>query len=65
MRVATPGATVLKAGAGIGAGTKQIITVHKTGATSSQPQIVTLVKTTQGMTVATVSNKISGKKYCL
>ncbi|XP_052823572.1 host cell factor 2 [Octopus bimaculoides] len=53
VRVAPPGATVLKAGAGIGAGTKQIITVHKTGTASSQPQIVTLVKTTQGMTVAT------------
>lgn len=58
VRVATPGATVLKAGAGIGAGTKQIITVHKTGATSSQPQIVTLVKTTQGMTVATTKTPL-------
>ena len=34
-------------------GGKQIITVHKSGATN-QPQIVTLVKTTQGMTVAPV-----------
>ena len=33
---------------------KQIITVHKGGQVSSQPQIVTLVKTTQGMTVAQV-----------
>lgn len=37
-----------------GAGGKQIITVHKSGP-SNQPQIVTLVKTTQGMTVAPVS----------
>ncbi|CAI9721903.1 host cell factor 1-like isoform X2 [Octopus vulgaris] len=58
VRVATPGATVLKAGAGIGAGTKQIITVHKTGTASSQPQIVTLVKTTQGMTVATTKTPL-------
>lgn len=58
VRVATPGATVLKAGGSIGAGTKQIITVHKTGATSSQPQIVTLVKTTQGMTVATTKTPL-------
>ena len=35
-------------------GGKQIITVHKSGP-SNQPQIVTLVKTTQGMTVAPVS----------
>ena len=33
---------------------KQIITVHKSGQVSSQPQVVTLVKTTQGMTVAQV-----------
>ncbi|GAB1606592.1 host cell factor 1-like [Argonauta hians] len=58
VRVAAPGATVLKAGAGIGAGTKQIITVHKTGTASSQPQIVTLVKTTQGMTVATTKTPL-------
>jgi len=57
IRVQQPaGTTILKAspqGQTItGAGGKQIITVHKTGQVSSQPQIVTLVKTTQGMTVA-------------
>jgi len=36
-------------------GGKQIITVHKSGNTN-QPQIVTLVKTTQGMAVAPVSS---------
>lgn len=36
---------------------KQIITVHKSGNTN-QPQIVTLVKTTQGMTVAPVSTTL-------
>lgn len=52
VRLAAPG-TLLKTGPG----GKQIITVHKTGATSgasSQPQIVTLVKTTQGVTLATM-----------
>ncbi|XP_076338268.1 host cell factor 1-like isoform X3 [Tachypleus tridentatus] len=43
-------ATVLKTAGGTPG--KQIITVHKAGPTSSQPQIVTLVKTTQGVTVA-------------
>ncbi|XP_022240163.1 host cell factor 1-like isoform X3 [Limulus polyphemus] len=43
-------ATILKTAGGTPG--KQIITVHKAGATSSQPQIVTLVKTTQGVTVA-------------
>ena len=38
------------------AGGKQIITVHKGGQVANQPQIVTLVKTTQGMTVAQVSS---------
>ncbi|CAN7989475.1 unnamed protein product [Ixodes hexagonus] len=50
VRLATPG-TLLKTQG------KQIITVHKAGATpgaSSQPQIVTLVKTTQGVTLATM-----------
>ncbi|CAN8018795.1 unnamed protein product, partial [Ixodes persulcatus] len=50
VRLAAPG-TLLKTGG------KQIITVHKAGATpgaSSQPQIVTLVKTTQGVTLATM-----------
>ena len=59
IRVQQPaGTTILKAspqGQTVqGAGGKQIITVHKTGQVSSQPQIVTLVKTTQGMTVAQV-----------
>lgn len=63
VRVATPGATILKSTPGAiqqTIGGKQIITVHKasTGGSSStgQPQIVTLVKTNQGMQVATVSN---------
>ncbi|KAK7102658.1 hypothetical protein V1264_020848 [Littorina saxatilis] len=51
VRVAPPGTTILKQGTGSMAG-KQIITVHKGGAVASQPQIVTLVKTTQGMAVA-------------
>lgn len=62
VRVATPGATILKSTPGAiqqTIGGKQIITVHKasTGGSSStgQPQIVTLVKTNQGMQVATVS----------
>ena len=55
--VGTSGTTILKASPAPGTqGTpKQIITVHKGGQVSSQPQIVTLVKTTQGMTVAQVS----------
>lgn len=54
--VRVPSTTILKAASG-GAtmAGKQIITVHKAGgAVSNQPQIVTLVKTSQGMTVATV-----------
>lgn len=67
VRVATPGPTILKAagGQGIG-GAKQIITVHKAGSGISgtgQPQIVTLVKTTQGMQVATVSILMSTILY--
>lgn len=64
VRVATPGATILKSTPGAiqqTIGGKQIITVHKasTGGTSTtgQPQIVTLVKTNQGMQVATVSDR--------
>jgi len=49
----TPGTTVLKASPA-SSNAKQIITVHKGGQVTSQPQIVTLVKTTQGMTVAQV-----------
>ena len=64
IRVQTPGqqgTTILKAApgtsiAGQSGQSKQIITVHKSGTqVSSQPQIVTLVKTTQGMAVASVS----------
>ncbi|XP_025107654.1 host cell factor 1-like isoform X2 [Pomacea canaliculata] len=51
VRVAPPGTTILKPGTGAMAG-KQIITVHKGGTVTNQPQIVTLVKTTQGMAVA-------------
>lgn len=57
VRVAPTGATILKAsGSGTNLTGKQIITVHKAGTTgSSQSQIVTLVKTTQGMAMASVS----------
>ena len=57
VRVAPSGATILKAsGSGANVGGKQIITVHKAGATgANQSQIVTLVKTTQGMAMASVS----------
>lgn len=61
IRIGTPGTTIFKTiGTGsIEGGTKQIITVHKAGGSASgQPQIVTLVKTPQGMTVATVNFKI-------
>ena len=47
-----PGTTILRHGGSTNIAGKQIITVHKGG---NQPQIVTLVKTTQGMAVATVS----------
>ncbi|KAL4225895.1 Host cell factor 2 [Mactra antiquata] len=60
IRVAAPGNTIIRAasGAQLTPGSKQIITVHKAGNVSQgsgtgQPQIVTLVKTSQGMTVAT------------
>ncbi|XP_052780267.1 host cell factor 1-like isoform X2 [Mya arenaria] len=60
IRVAPPGSTIIRAasGATLTPGSKQIITVHKAGNVTSgsgggQPQIVTLVKTSQGMTVAT------------
>ena len=43
---------------------KQIITV-KTGQVTSQPQIVTLVKTTQGMQVAQVCRKTISKNIFL
>ncbi|KAK3581239.1 hypothetical protein CHS0354_032957 [Potamilus streckersoni] len=65
IRVATPGATIMKSAAGtthqgLAPGTKQIITVHKAGTMSAggtgHPQIVTLVKTPQGMTVASTKS---------
>ncbi|KAL3851844.1 hypothetical protein ACJMK2_015546, partial [Sinanodonta woodiana] len=65
IRVTTPGATILKSATGtthqgLTPGTKQIITVHKAGTMSTggsgQPQIVTLVKTSQGMTVASTKS---------
>lgn len=62
IRVAPPGSTIIRAASGahtLTPGSKQIITVHKAGGVAQgggtgQPQIVTLVKTSQGMTVATV-----------
>ncbi|XP_021343209.1 host cell factor 1-like isoform X2 [Mizuhopecten yessoensis] len=62
VRVATPGSTILKTPGSIQQtiGGKQIITVHKAGGGSStgQPQIVTLVKTNQGMQVATTKGPL-------
>ncbi|GFR81111.1 host cell factor [Elysia marginata] len=60
VRVAPSGATILKAsGSGASVGGKQIITVHKAGATgANQSQIVTLVKTTQGMAMASPKNPL-------
>ena len=60
VRVATPGTTILKSTPGSiqqTIGGKQIITVHKAGGANTgtgHPQIVTLVKTNQGMQVSTV-----------
>ena len=55
VRLASPGATVLKPGTAItGPGGKQIILKQAASGASGQPQIVTLVKTSQGMQVATV-----------
>lgn len=67
VRVAPSGATVLKAtGQGTTVGGKQIITVHKAGSTgTNQSQIVTLVKTTQGMTMTNVSNEFVGAEDCI
>ena len=58
-----------------GGAQKQIITVQKGGQVTSQPQIVTLVKTTQGMTVAQVrmcidpcadrSRRVEGREIAL
>lgn len=64
LRLAAPGSTTvlrtMPAGqmaqlAQMQGGGKQIITVKAGQVSSSQPQIVTLVKTTQGMQVAPVS----------
>ncbi|GAB6029897.1 Host cell factor 1 [Chamberlinius hualienensis] len=53
IRVSAP-ATILKSAAGLaGLGKQQIITLQKGPRTPGQPQIVTLVKTPQGVTVAT------------
>jgi len=55
VRLAQPGATVLKPGTAItGPGGKQIILKPAPGGGTGQPQIVQLVKTSQGMQVATV-----------
>jgi len=62
VRLATPSGTLLKAGSTLtGQGGKQII-LQKQG--TGQPQIVTLVKTSQGMQVATVpkSTMVQGGK---
>merc|ERR1719450_947717 len=54
VRLASPGGTLLKPGPAItGPGGKQII-LQKQGPGGGQPQIVTLVKTSQGMQVATM-----------
>ncbi|XP_054279419.1 host cell factor 1-like [Macrosteles quadrilineatus] len=53
VRIQTPGGTVLKA-ANPQTGKQQQIIVQKPGGVPGSPQIVTLVKTSQGMTVATV-----------
>ena len=51
VRLASPGGTLLKPGTALtGPGGKQII-LQKQGPGGSQPQIVTLVKTSQGMQV--------------
>lgn len=48
-------ATILKPGTQVTSqGGKQQIIVHKATGSGTQPQIVTLVKTSQGVTVATV-----------
>merc|ERR1719507_2242937 len=58
VRLATPGGTLLKAGSTLtGHGGKQVI-LQKQG---NQPQIVTLVKTSQGMQVATVPKSTMGQ----
>lgn len=65
VRMGSP-ATILKTAAGVGNQAGKQIIVHK-GTGSSQPQIVTLVKTSQGVTVATVPkvSLIQGKAGAL
>lgn len=54
VRMSSP-ATILKPGTQVTSqGGKQQIIVHKATGSGTQPQIVTLVKTSQGVTVATV-----------
>lgn len=54
VRMSSP-ATILKPGTQVTTqGGKQQIIVHKATGSGTQPQIVTLVKTSQGVTVATV-----------
>ncbi|XP_014663610.1 PREDICTED: host cell factor 1-like [Priapulus caudatus] len=60
VRLTTPATTILKTAAGVAGqqlGGKQIITVQKTSGGVGQPQIVTLVKTTQGMQVQQVQQQ--------
>merc|ERR1719278_2398124 len=60
-RLASPGGTLLKPGTAItGPGGKQII-LQKQGPGGGQPQIVTLVKTSQGMQVATMPKGAQGQ----
>ena len=57
IRVGTPGTTILRGVQSIGGqGPRQVVTVQKSGQSTSQPQIVTLVKTTQGVAVSSVSH---------
>ena len=61
VRLASPGGTLLKPGTAItGPGGKQII-LQKQGPGGGQPQIVTLVKTSQGMQVATMPKGAQGQ----
>ena len=54
VRMSSP-ATILKPGAQVTTqGGKQQIIVHKATGSGNQPQIVTLVKTSQGVTLASV-----------
>ena len=69
VRVASAGGgmnTILKGPGGMTTmGGKQIITVHKAGSQgASSSQIVTLVKTTQGMAMASVSSLILSSYKC-